>query len=90
MSFIEPSYARSNYWMNILLFDKECVNDLETILKQTNDQGIMTRPTWNLMHTLPMFLECPRMDLSVAESLWKRIINLPSSSDLIQKINCLD
>ena len=79
VSFIEPSYARSNYWMNVLLFDKECVNDLEITLKQTNDQGIMTRPAWNLLHTLPMFENCPRSGLETAESLATRLLNLPSS-----------
>jgi perosamine synthetase len=79
VSFIEPSYARSNYWMNVLLFDKECVNDLEITLKQTNDQGIMTRPAWNLLHTLPMFANCPRSGLETAESLATRLLNLPSS-----------
>jgi perosamine synthetase len=69
------------------LFDQECVDDLEAVLKQTNDQGIMTRPAWNLMHTLPMFSECPRMDLSMAESLRKRVINLPSSPTLFRELN---
>lgn len=80
--FKEPSYARSNYWINVLLFNQERMENLDAILEQANDQGIMTRPVWNLMHTLPMFLECPRMDLSVAEGLRKRIINLPSSAIL--------
>jgi perosamine synthetase len=79
VSFIEPSYARSNYWMNVLLFDKECANDLEITLKQTNDQAIMTRPAWNLLHTLPMFENCPRSGLETAESLATRLLNLPSS-----------
>ena len=34
------------------------------------------------MHRLPMYRECPRMDLSVAESLERRLINLPSSAIL--------
>jgi perosamine synthetase len=32
------------------------------------------------MHKLPMFMNCPRMDLSGAESLDRRIINIPSSA----------
>jgi perosamine synthetase len=31
---------------------------------------------------LPMYRDCPRMDLSTAESLARRIINLPSSARL--------
>ena len=52
----------------------------DALLEATNAEGIMTRPAWNLMHRLPMYQDCPRMDLSVAESLEKRIVNIPSSA----------
>jgi perosamine synthetase len=34
------------------------------------------------MHRLPMFGESPRGDLSVAESIERRLINLPSSASI--------
>ena len=34
------------------------------------------------MHRLTMFRDCPRMDPSVAESLHRRLINIPSSANL--------
>jgi len=34
------------------------------------------------MHHLPMYQDCPRMDLSTAEEIQKRLINLPSSAFL--------
>jgi perosamine synthetase len=77
--FIEPDFAKSNYWLNALLLDEEEADRREAILGLTNDEGIMTRPAWTLMHKLPMYQKCPRMDLSVAESLEARLINLPSS-----------
>jgi perosamine synthetase len=42
----------------------------------------MARPVWTLMHRLPMYAACPRMDLAGAESLEARIVNLPSSPSL--------
>ncbi len=42
----------------------------------------MTRPAWTLMHKLPMFKENPRMDVAVSEDIEKRLINIPSSSNL--------
>lgn len=81
--FIEPDFAKSNYWLNVLLLDRECSHLLNDFLEMTNRLGIMTRPVWTLMHRLPMFSGCPRMDLSVAEDLEKRIINIPSSSFLV-------
>ena len=42
----------------------------------------MCRPAWTPMHRLPMYEDCPRMDLGVAEDLYERIINVPSSPAL--------
>jgi perosamine synthetase len=75
----EPSFAHSNYWLNALLLDEGVASQRDTLLEATNASGIMTRPAWILMHHLPMYEKCPRMDLSVAESLEKRIVNIPSS-----------
>ena len=79
----EPPFAGSNYWLNALLLDEELACERDALLALTNDAGIMTRPAWTLMHRLPMFAGFPRMaDLSVAESLERRLINIPSSAFL--------
>jgi perosamine synthetase len=78
----EPSFAHSNYWLNALVLDEDVSSLRDAILEATNGSGIMTRPVWTLMHHLPMYKNCPRMDLSVAESLEKRIVNIPSSAVL--------
>ena len=80
--FTEPSYAKSNYWLNTLILSKKNVFLRDPILEETNRQGIQTRPAWTLMSRLPMFQDCPRMDLSTAESLERRIINIPSGAKL--------
>lgn len=80
--FSEPPLSRSNYWLNTLLLDEECADQRDALLKATNDAGIMTRPAWTLMHKLPMFEHCPKMELPVAESLERRLINIPSSVKL--------
>lgn len=77
--FKEPDFARSNYWLNALLLDMDHADERDILLEYLNGQGIMVRPTWTLLHKLPMFKDCPRMDLSVAESLEQRLINIPSS-----------
>lgn len=78
----ESSFATSNYWLNTLILDEENSSQRDALLQQTNDIGIMTRPAWSLMHKLPMYEACPRMDLAVAESLERRLINIPSSANL--------
>ena len=80
--FTEPAYARSNYWLNTLVLDENNAGQRDEVLLRTNDQGIMTRPAWTLMHKLPMFAGCQRMDLGAAESLERRLINIPSSANL--------
>lgn len=80
--FKEPGFACSNYWLNVLLLDESIAEERDNVLEITNSQGILTRPAWTLMHKLPMFNGCPRMDLSVAESLERRLINIPSSAAL--------
>ncbi len=80
--FTEPDFARSNYWLNVLILDQENIGERDNLLELTNKAGIMTRPLWTLMHKLTMYKDCPMMDLSVAESLERRIINIPSSAFL--------
>jgi perosamine synthetase len=80
--FKEPDFAHSNYWLNTLVLDDHNKEYRDAILEAANCQGIMTRPAWNVMHKLPMFAACPRMELSVAENLEQRMINLPSSAFL--------
>ncbi|MBO8164290.1 MAG: LegC family aminotransferase [Brevibacillus sp.] len=80
--FTEPPFAKSNYWLQTLLLDERCADYRDELLDATNLAGIQTRPAWTLLHRLPMYEECPRMDLEVATMLEKRIVNIPSSQKL--------
>ena len=80
--FHEPSFATSNYWLNVLLLDEPDMALRDEVLAATNDAGLMTRPVWRLMHRLPMYADNPRMPLPVAEALEARIVNIPSSARL--------
>lgn len=77
----EPPDAVSNYWLNAIIVRDRPVRD--QILEATNRVGLMTRPAWRTMHHLPMYRNNPRMDLSVAEDLEERLINLPSGPGLL-------
>lgn len=81
--FQEQPFARSNYWLNALILEPNYAQYRDAILQATHERGIMTRPAWTLMPKLPMYQHCPRMDLRVAEALEARIVNLPSSADLL-------
>jgi|TARA_B110000971_G_scaffold216670_1_gene252082 perosamine synthetase len=76
---MEPNQCKSNYWLQTLLLGKEQASQRDIILQATNDAGFMTRPAWVLMHKLKPFSGCAYMDLECAESLARRLINIPSS-----------
>lgn len=78
MQFIsEPEGCRSNYWLNAVVCNS--LEQRDALLKATNDVGVMTRSVWTLMTKLPMFAHCRRGELSNAEWLAARLVNLPSS-----------
>jgi perosamine synthetase len=81
----EPANCHSNYWLQTLLLDESMVEQRDDILAATNDAGLMTRPAWTLMQRLAPFRQCPSMSLQGAESLASRLINLPSSSFLLNR-----
>ena len=75
--FVESEDCRSNYWLNaVILKDKQA--QLE-FLQQTNDNGVMTRPIWELMNRLPMFEHCQNDGLENSIWLADRVVNIPSS-----------
>lgn len=75
--FSEPENTRSNYWLNVVIL-KDKVAQLE-FLQYTNDNGVMTRPVWELMSRLPMFEHCENDGLKNTIWLADRIVNIPSS-----------
>ena len=68
-----------NYWLQTVLLDDDRVCERDSILTYLNDRRITARPAWSLLHTLPMYTDCPKTNLSTSVSLEKRIINIPSS-----------
>jgi perosamine synthetase len=78
----EPEGTTSNYWLNAIMLDEAYSAMRDEVLTALNDAGFGARPAWTLMHHLPMFTACPRGDLRVAESIERRLINLPSSASI--------
>jgi len=78
----EPANCKSNYWLNALMLDDPSEDILDSTLSECHRQGLKVRPGWTLQNKLPMYRDMPAMDLSVAESIEARLINLPSSVSL--------
>lgn len=69
----------SNFWLQTLVLDERFAGLRDTVLAATNDAGVMTRPVWELMHTMPFYRDSPAAPLPVAEALARRLINIPSN-----------
>ncbi len=78
----EPRDCRSNYWLQTVLLKTGGEELRDALLAATNDAGYATRPAWRLLHRLPPFADCPRMELPCAEAVESALINLPSSPAL--------
>ena len=75
--FVEPENTRSNYWLNAVLLPNR--EEQQAFLQYTNDNGIMTRPIWELMNRLPMFEHCETDHLTNTQMFADRVVNIPSS-----------
>jgi dTDP-4-amino-4,6-dideoxygalactose transaminase len=82
--YCEPNGTRSNYWLQTLILEKGFENLRDPVIALTNEQGIATRPAWNLLNSAAPYRNCPSMETPCAESLVERIINIPSSPKLIE------
>lgn len=73
----EPKNSKSNYWLNTIAFESQSERDL--FLKETNENGVMTRPVWALMSNLKMFEKCINDGLKNSILLESLLVNIPSS-----------
>lgn len=81
--FAEPENCQSNYWLQTLLLDEEQSQKRDLVLETTNAAGFMTRPIWMLLNELTPYKGSPCSNLATAQSLSRRVINIPSSPSLV-------
>jgi len=75
--FVEPEICFSNYWLNVVILKDKAAQ--QSFLQETNDNGVMTRPIWELMNRLPMFENCQHDSLENTVWFADRVVNIPSS-----------
>jgi len=76
----ELENTKVNYWL--MCIELENKNDRDLFLKFSNENKVMSRPIWQLMHRLPMYEYCQRDEQKNALFLEERIVNIPSSARL--------
>ena len=74
----ELEHTKANYWL--MSIELENKTDRDLFLKFSNENNVMARPIWQLMHRLPMYEHCQRDKQKNALFLEERIVNIPSSA----------
>jgi perosamine synthetase len=67
----------ANYWL--MCVELENKKERESFLKETNKNGIMTRPIWQLIFKSPLYSRFQKDEQVNAMYLEDRIVNIPSS-----------
>ena len=70
---------RSNYWFYAYQTD-----DRDGLIQYLHDKGIQSRPIWKLIHTLKPYENDFVYQIERANTYYKRIINIPCSSNLTE------
>lgn len=73
----EPDGSRSNFWLNAIVLESKEQRD--ALLEFSSSRGVLMRPMWELMNTLPAFKDCQKTELQNSRFYSDRIVCLPSS-----------
>jgi perosamine synthetase len=76
----EASWARSIFWLNTVLIDREVYGeDSRALLKRLARRGIQARPLWEPLHRSQALGEVQSVGGEVADDINRRALSLPSS-----------
>jgi len=81
----ELPHTKSNYWLNALILDEPNGQWLQDFMTAASDMKYMLRGLWTPLNRLPMYQDCPKMDLTITGRLYDSVISLPSSPRLGSK-----
>ena len=81
IKFIEPTPG-ANCWLSAIQIRDATPIKLKEFVDVAQKQEIMLRPLWIPNNQLPMYLDCPAMDLENAKNWAGKILCLPSSAYL--------
>ena len=83
-----PPGCTTNHWLVSLRFIStdplEAARHRQQLLESAHGVGLLLRPVWKLLNELPMYISAPCGPLPIAQEQVKRLVNLPSSPQLLQ------
>ena len=78
----------TNNWLITLRFKERDPYEAESkrnqVLEKAHSKGMLLRPVWKLLNKSPMYRGCPSGELNIAENQVMRLLNIPSSPQLIK------
>jgi perosamine synthetase len=78
-----PDYAENNHWLNLLKIKSRVYGeDRESLMERLEENGIQTRPVWELNHQQLMYKNYQHYKIENAKKLVKNSLCLPSSPNL--------
>lgn len=77
----ERADTRPNHWLNTIVIERP-ESTVDELLTAAHADGLMMRPVWDLLPTLPYFADCVSAPLPNSKWLVERTVNLPSSEAL--------
>jgi perosamine synthetase len=84
----EPAGCRSNHWLVSLCLTASDPAEAQAqrlqLLEATHGLGLLLRPIWTPLNQLPMYRACQASPLGVANDRAPRLLNLPSSPQLLE------
>ena len=79
-----PRDCEGNYWLVNVRFEPPDARLRDTLIDAAHETGYLCRPAWRLLHSLPMYRDCPCADLPVAQAVEASLLSLPSSPRLAE------
>jgi dTDP-4-amino-4,6-dideoxygalactose transaminase len=82
--FPHPNWAQGACWFSGVLLDAKRAQRLDDICAALRTKGIEARKFWKPVHEQAPYRAAPVTPTTVADDIWRRILTLPSSTQLTE------
>lgn len=80
--FANPEWSKSACWFSGIVIDDENLPKVKKICEYLKSHEIESRTFWKPVHLQQPYLEAPRSEVTITESLWHKILTLPCSTNI--------
>lgn len=84
IAFFPTTDGSSCWFSGIVLPEGAHLEDAKRVCAKLKESEIEARSFWKPVHLQKPYADCPKSDVSIAESLWQRIITLPCSTNITE------